>query len=300
VAEGGLTDGEPMIFLSGNATKNSGPFHQRMWGNLNHRWRTRIIDSRTTKFANKELIQEWVDDYGEDSDFVRVRVKGLPPTADDAQFIDSARVFGAQKRPVATLPNQPLIAGVDVSGGGAAWTVCRFRRGLDARSFPPIRLTGEQTVKDDRQLVISLLAERLQRQGPDKIAAMFVDSAFGAPIVVALRQRGFENVFEINFGGPSPDEHQLNQRAYQWNLMKEWLPKGSIPADDTRLESDLMAPGFHLNKKNKLVLESKESMQKRLVASPDDGDALSLTFAQPVLPLPDERATEYRPRSAWS
>ena len=37
-----------------------------------------------------------------------------------------------------------------------------------------------------------------------------------------------------------------------------------------------------MNTKNKLVLESKESMQKRGVASPDFGDALSLTFAQPV------------------
>ena len=28
---------------------------------------------------NKELIQEWIETYGEDSDFVRVRVRGLPP-----------------------------------------------------------------------------------------------------------------------------------------------------------------------------------------------------------------------------
>jgi hypothetical protein len=32
------------------------------------------------------------------------------------------------------------------------------------------------------------------------------------------------------------------------------------------------------------VLESKADMQKRGQASPDDGDALALTFAQPVEP----------------
>ena len=32
------------------------------------------------------------------------------------------------------------------------------------------------------------------------------------------------------------------------------------------------------------VLESKADMQKRGQASPDDGDALALTFAQPVAP----------------
>jgi hypothetical protein len=37
-----------------------------------------------------------------------------------------------------------------------------------------------------------------------------------------------------------------------------------------------------INRSNLLVLESKADMQKRGQASPDDGDALALTFAQPV------------------
>jgi hypothetical protein len=40
------------------------------------------------------------------------------------------------------------------------------------------------------------------------------------------------------------------------------------------------------------VLESKADMQKRGQASPDDGDALALPFAQPAVPaeveVPDE------------
>jgi hypothetical protein len=38
------------------------------------------------------------------------------------------------------------------------------------------------------------------------------------------------------------------------------------------------------------VLESKADMQKRGQASPDDGDALALTFAQPVAPAEREEA----------
>jgi hypothetical protein len=57
------------------------------------------------------------------------------------------------------------------------------------------------------------------------------------------------------------------------------------------LEADLTGPGFHLDRRDRLVLESKESMAKRGVASPDDGDALSLTFAQPG-------GWEMRPRRA--
>ena len=36
------------------------------------------IDSRTSQFTNQAQIAEWLEDYGEDSDFVRVRVRGLP------------------------------------------------------------------------------------------------------------------------------------------------------------------------------------------------------------------------------
>jgi hypothetical protein len=47
------------------------------------RWIRRSIDSRTCAPPNKRQITEWIEDYGEDSDFVRVRMGGLPPNADE-------------------------------------------------------------------------------------------------------------------------------------------------------------------------------------------------------------------------
>lgn len=277
VEEGGLTTGEDMIFLFGNPTRNTGSFHEAAFGKHRDRWDIQIVDSRESHFANKALIAEWQVDYGEDSDFFRVRVRGLPPRASELQFIGGDLIYGAQIRQVETLADEPLICGVDVSGGGSAWTVCWFRKGLDARSIPALRITGEQS--RDRQYVVSQLAMAIQTHSP---SAMFIDAAFGAPVVERLNNLGFRQVYEVSFGGPSPDPHQENQRSYQWNLAKEWLKRGAIPTHDQRLASDLGGPGFHLNKKNRLVLESKESMAKRGVASPDDGDALTLTFAQPV------------------
>lgn len=288
VEEGGLTSGEDMIFLFGNPTRNEGAFHRAAFGAGRDRWDIQIVDSRDSKFSNKPLIAEWQEDYGEESDFFRVRVRGLPPNASELQFIGADRIQGAQQRVVETLADEPLIAGVDVSGGGSAWTVCRFRRGLDARTLPPIRITGQHS--QDRNHIIGVLAEALSEQrDARRIAAMFVDSAFGSPIVERLHMLGHKHVHEINFGGQSPDSHCANMRAMMWNRVKDWLLKGAIPRDDLRLAQDLAAPGFHLNVKQALVLESKESMQKRGVASPDDGDALALTFAQRV--APKERAT---------
>ncbi len=299
--EGGLTDGEPFVVLTGNMTRNTGQFHNAVFGKQRDRWNARVIDSRTAKFHNAALVAEWLKDYGEDSDFFRVNVRGLPPTASQFQYIDMERIVQAQRNPyIAPLPDEPLIAGVDVSDGGSAWTICRFRRGADARSYKPIRLPG-QPGPDYRQLIIATLAERLRDPDPRlQIAAMFIDSAFGSPIVERLRQMGFLNVHEIRFGAPSPNTHDANQRAYQWRRMKEWLPAAMIDPEDTRLATDLGAPGYHLNAKDQLVMESKESMIKRGQASPDDGDALSLTHAR-VTALISAPAVVARPRlkSTW-
>jgi hypothetical protein len=59
-----------------------------------------------------------------------------------------------------------------------------------------------------------------------------------------------------------------------------------------RVGGDLAGPGYHINRSNLLVLESKADMQKRGQASPDDGDALALTFAQPVAPAEVEEEAE--------
>src|SRR6266849_10093035 len=57
VAEGGLTDGEPMEFKFGNPTRSRGAFHRVTFGSERNRWIVRSIDSRTCKFSNKELIE---------------------------------------------------------------------------------------------------------------------------------------------------------------------------------------------------------------------------------------------------
>ena len=284
VAQGGLTDGEPMMFAWGQPARKGGRFYEICFGKLRDRWNVRCIDSRNSRFTNKQLIEEWIRDYGEDSDFVRVRVKGIAPRAGDLQYIDQDRVDAAKRRIVQPFPDDPLVAGFDVSGGGQAWNVVWFRRGADARTIPPIAIPGEHS--QERSGILAKLAEVLNDRRPGrKVSMLFVDSAYGAPYVERLKAMGHSNVVEINFGGPSPDRHEANMRAYMWRRMKDWLELGAIPADDVVLETDLTAPGSHLNRRDQLVLESKEDMLKRNVASPDRGDALALTFAAYVPPI---------------
>ncbi len=118
VAEGGLTDGEPMMFLFGNCTRSVGAFYRAVFGGERKRWVSTVVDSRTSRLVNQANIAEQIASYGEDSDWVRVRVRGIPPRASDVQFIDQQRVAEAQTREVVVLPDEPLLAGADLAWGG--------------------------------------------------------------------------------------------------------------------------------------------------------------------------------------
>lgn len=278
VAEGGLTDGEPMFFCFGNPTRNNGSFH-RCFGSQKHRWHTRQIDSRTAKMTNKKLIEQWRQDWGEDSDFFRVRVLGRFPRAGDMQFIPGDDVFAAMKRgPGRYLGDDPLIAGFDVARGGEDNCYIQFRRGKDAKSEKVYRIAGEKS--RDSMKVISLATTVFDRHKPD---AIFIDeTGLGGPIVDRLQQLGYP-VIGINFGGTADDpKHFRNKSAEMWFRMREWLINGGSIPDDAELEAQLTGREYSHNDKDQLVLERKEDMKKRGISSPDWPDALALTFAQAV------------------
>ena len=187
VAYGGLTDGEPMIFAWGQPERREGEFYKVTFGKQRDRWVQHSVDSRNSRFTNKALIQEWIDDYGIDSDYVRVRVLGKAPLAAAGQFIDAGRIMEAQRRTPQYMPDDPLIVGLDVSRGGGADTVFRFRRGLDAATIPAVRLTGEESRDTMRVAAIAGHILNTTYAGIPP-TAMFIDSGFGGPIVNRLHQ----------------------------------------------------------------------------------------------------------------
>jgi hypothetical protein len=71
-----------------------------------------------------------------------------------------------------------------------------------------------------------------------------------------------------------------------WMKAKEWLEDvaGADIPDDDALQGDLCGPGYKYDSLTRLALEKKEDMRRRGVASPDGGDAVALTFAEPVAP----------------
>src|SRR6185312_15461184 len=130
VAEGAMTDEKTEIIwiAFGNPTQNTGRFRE-CFGRFKHRWKTFQIDSRTVEGTNKAQLDKWVEDYGEDSDFVRVRVRGEFPRAGSNQFIPSDVVSMCRKYRAEGYQHLPKILSVDVARFGDDQTVIGYRQG---------------------------------------------------------------------------------------------------------------------------------------------------------------------------
>ena len=274
VREGGLTDGEPMTFDFGNPTRNTGRFYQNMQGRFRKSYIRRFIDSRTVEQTNKELFEQWRADYGEDSDFFKVRVRGMFPAAGSLQFISSADVEQCIGREVHVAPDEPLVMGVDVARFGDDRSVIWMRQGRDADT--PGRKVYQRM---DTMQLVGEVARLANEKRPD---AIFVDGGgVGGPVVDRLRQLGFD-VIEVNFGAKATQRGYANMRAQMWGNLRQALGDGIRLPDDPDLVTDLTGVEYGYNLRNDIQLESKEQMKKRGMASPDLADALALTYALPV------------------
>lgn len=286
VAEGGLTDGEPFFFCFGNPTRNTGTFARTLAAAS--RWIVRQIDSRTAKMTNKLQIAEWLADWGEDSDFFRVRVRGMLPRAGDMQYIPGDIVTDAMKRGSGQyIGNDPLICSIDMARGGADDCRIGFRRGKDAKSEKSYRIPGEKS--RDSMKVVAMLVMVLNRHKPD---VTFIDATgLGGPIGDRLRQLGY-HVIDVHFGGDADDKKlYVNKTAEMGSRCRQWLMNGGAIPNDPQLENELTIREFWHDDKDRLVLERKKDLKKRLGVSPDWADQIYLLFAMAVPPLSDDRGT---------
>lgn len=171
----------------------------------------------------------------------------------------------------------PLIIGCDPAGDGVNdpdRTAIAFRRG---RVAPRI----EYHSKLNTMQIAGKLAEYFRDMGPD---AIFVDKGgLGAGVVDRLRELNIP-VVGVNSAERARD-HEIyeNRRAEMWWTMKQWFDDAPVRIpNDQALISDITAPQPKVSSNGRKLLEKKEDMAKRQIRSPDGGDALALTFAEPV------------------
>jgi hypothetical protein len=261
----------------GNPLHNVGPFRE-CFGRFAQRWQRWHIDARTVGISDKEQIKAWAEDHSEDSYFFMTRVRGQFPTASALQFIDTTVVEEAMTREIIHQPREPMVLGIDVARFGDDASVIYPRRGLDARSIPPMVYQGIST---DR-----LVDKVLEFCSANLVEVIFVDGAGVGGGVVDLLRRHNLPVEDVQFGGRADRGEQIKyaqKRSEMWGAMRDALRYLAIPPS-SELRDQLIGPEYDFNLKGELQLEKKSDMKRRGLASPDIADALALTYARPVSP----------------
>jgi hypothetical protein len=199
-------------------------------------------------------------------------------------FIPAELVVQARKE--IAEPYGPLIVGVDPAGMGGDRTSIAFRKG---RCITKVESrTGLDTMQ------VAGWVQKIIRE--DKPAKVNIDvGGLGVGVYDRLYETSSNRriINAVNFGGkpvePPPLDEKgnpaggpANRRAELWSNLKKALEAGRfcLPDRDS-LQADLVSCGYKFTSEGKLLLESKQDMRKRGVPSPDEADAVALTFREP-------------------
>jgi len=296
VTRGALTDADTQIIWCryGNPTRTSGEFHRACTRpNHNPYHHFTEVDARQVRFTNKIQIAAWIKEYGEDSDFVRVRVLGKFPRAGSANFISPGLVTEARRRrlPMNSYIASPKILACDPARFGDDATVITLRQGN-------IVHWQEKMSGYDGHQVAGRLFEMLtgdinkprheRRDAQGSICIAYDANGNGADLDTALRNMSKAGrltvpLVPVMWGVPAKDDRQyFNQRSEAWGKMRDFLEHGQIP-DDDQLAEELSSLEYGYDALFRIQLESKKDAKKRGVSSPDCADSIAISFVPELI-----------------
>jgi hypothetical protein len=142
----------------------------------------------------------------------------------------------------------------------------------------------------------SRVVELINAEDPDVVC--LDGNGVGGGVVDRVRdlvgRERARTIFEVQNGSKATNERDFyNKRAECWGHLKEWLEIGAIDGDPL-LRDDLIGPEYGYDLQNRLQLERKDKMKNRGLHSPDDADALALTFAVSVGRRPQKEKVKPR------
>ena len=272
---GALTDKDTILIfvMMGNPTSAYGAFRECFRKNRNF-WKTWNIDSRDVEGVNLSAVQSIIDEFGEDSDQAKVRVKGVFPSASQKQFIPTPYVDAAYGRHLRDeqFKFAPTVLTCDPAWEGDDLLVIGKRQGL----MFDILETIEKNNND-----IYIAAKLAHYEDKLDADAVFVDAGYGTGIVSAGTTMG-RNWRLVWFGEKADDKGYRNKRAEMYGRLRDWLAAGGAIPKHRRLYEDLVAIETKPHPDGVIQLRPKAEMKKEGLPSPDFSDTLALTFAYEV------------------
>lgn len=289
VSEGAMTTERCLWIVFGNPTRNTGRF-RACFGKFRHRWITRSIDARTARMTNKAKIAQWIEDYGEDSDFARIRVRGMFPRQASNQLISEEAVDRCLKYQAQNYTMYPISICVDVARFGDDLTTIGAYQG---KKHHEIKGYSKKNVVETATLAAECYRHYSQNAAPGVKVRVFVDDVgVGGGVTDILMTWGIP-VTGVNSGNRAQDpEKFINVRAEMWFRGAQAINSGEYDLiDEQRMIEDLVNIEYFMTANQKIQLEAVKDLKARDLPSPDYGTNFVLQFAYPqVLDIIDQTA----------
>jgi len=272
--QGSLSTHEARFVMAGNPTALSGFFHQSHTDEaLAEDWTRITLSALEADFVGKAFIKNIERNAGgTDTDEYRIRILGEFPKVAASQLISPEAVRAAFAREISKDQYEmlPIVLGADVAYMGDDASTIYLRQGR--RTLKIGSWHGLDTNK-----FADVIAQAINTHKPSMV---FVDATgWGAGVYDSLRARRFHNVRGVNFSEKAISDRYLNKRSEMWCEMQQWVNEGGCLQKSDDMLRELTCVEYFMSPRRKIQLEAKDSIRRRLGKSPDDADALALTFA---------------------
>ena len=270
-ARGAMSTVGAKTIMTGNPTQLAGYFYDAFHKNREY-WATMRVSCFDSSRTNHKEIDQWRNEYGEDSNFFRVRALGEFPDANPDAIIPLYIVEAAVGRDVKQIESEE-IWGLDISRGGADLCALAKRRG---NIMPEPVMTWRS---DDAMVSVGKVKKAYDEAKP-KPSMICVDAiGLGAPVADRLSEMGLPvhciNVSESH----SISDRYLRLRDEMWERTREWFFRRDckIPDDDPFI-GEICLVTWKPTSNGKMKVVTKDEMKHAIHRSPDRSEAFCFTF----------------------
>jgi hypothetical protein len=281
---------EGHLVIAGNPTHLSGPLY-RAATTERRLWHVTEItsdpdDPKRTPRVSVQWAREQIEKYGRDNPWVLINIFGKFPPSSLNVLIGPDEVTASFRRYYreADVAAAPRVLGVDVAREGDDASVIAKRQGLQV--FPTRKFRNIDGIQG---------AGLVAREWTDWNAqACFIDmtGGFGSSWFDQLTLLGRAPISVLFSGQAVQVDRYYNKRTEMYFEFIEWIKRGGALPESPEIMGALTQTEYYF-KGDRLILQPKELIKQKLGYSPDEADAIVMTFAAPVSPpAPAHRARQ--------
>lgn len=280
--EGALTGGFFLFVMISNPTRLLGYFHDSHTSDKDN-WQAFGFNSEDSPIVNEKYVQRIIDKHGINSDEYRVRVQGEFPKEDSMDNGGFLPLLLEQD--IRTILDGQFVGpkrmGIDPAGEGSDITSWVIRDNYKAKIVAREKISNPKSIAQKTRT----LMEHYELEGEDITVDNFGEGANVAQELALANIR----VNALNVGERiDKDEEEsakangdkifLNVRAKAYFDLRKWLRTGADLVQNTAWKEEALNIKYRTEVSGRIKIMSKREMRKEGIKSPNNMDALMLTF----------------------